>query len=144
VVVVVVVLVLIAVPAVLYVMVTGLTTAPGETRPTVTFSAGMWNGGSMVISIISASSSNIETSGLTFQIVANSGEIYYNGAAGQMVVMGTTSTTLTYNDAGGAGAARVGPDDNIAVTASPNANALHGATFRVFMGADVLGTAVLP
>ena len=144
VVVVVVVLVLLVVPLVLYVMVTGLTASPGQTRPTITLSSGSWSGGSLVISITSASTSVLDSSSLTFQIITNSGEFYYNGASGATIVTGTTSTTVTYNDAGGPGASRVGPDDNIAVTASPNPNPLRGATFRVLQGADILGSAVLP
>jgi hypothetical protein len=145
VVVVVVVLALILVPAILYVMVTGVTQSPGPApRPTLTLSPGMWSGGSLVISITSVRTSTLDPSSLTFQIVAGNGTIFYNGAPGTTTHTLGTNTTVTYNDAGGAGASRVGPDDNIAVAASPNPNALHGATFKVFMGTDVLGSAVLP
>ena len=130
--------------AVLYVMVTGLVTSPGSTKPTVTLSPGSFSGGTLVISITSASSSTIDTSGLTYQIVSTTGTFFFNGASGGSTVQSGTTTNVTYNDAGGTGANKVGADDNIAIVATPNANALHGTTFKVLQGADVLGTVVLP
>jgi flagellin-like protein len=128
--------------AVLYVMVTGLVTSPGQTKPTVTLSAGQWSGTSIVITITSVSTSTLGVSGLTYQVVGPTGTNYFNGAAGGP--QGTANVTVTFNDAGGEG--HVGADDNIAisVTTAANVQTLHGTTFRLLSGTDVLGTATVP
>ena len=131
--------------AVLYVMVTGLVQSPQTAKPTVSLSSGSWSGGNLVITITSASSGNIDTAGLTFQVLANNGTTFFNGASGSSTAQQGTTTTVTYNDAGGTGALKVGPDDNIVISVSPiTSTALRSTTFKVFQGTDVLGTAVLP
>ncbi len=130
--------------AVLYVMVTGLVTSPGSTKPTVTLSAGQWSGTSDVISITSVSSSTLDVSTLTYQVVGATGTIYFSGAAGTQNASGSASVTVTYNDASSDG--KVGSDDNIAISVG-NATELtliRGTTFKVLSGSDVLGQAPLP
>jgi hypothetical protein len=142
--VVVVVLVLLFLVPVVYVLATSLSTPVVAPHPTVTLLPGSWSGGSMVISISSVSTSTLDTNTLTFQIVTTAGTQFFNGPAGTTDSVQSTNTTVAYNDAGGTGASRVGPDDNIVISAMPNANMLHGATFRVLQGTDVLGTTVIP
>lgn len=142
--VVVVVLVLFLLVPVVYVLATGLSTPVGTLHPTVNLSPGSWSGGSMVISISSVSTSTLDTSTLAFQIVTTAGTQFFNGPSGTTDLVQSTNITVAYNDAGGTGASRVGPDDNIVVSAMPNNNLLHGTTFRVLQGTDLLGTTVIP
>jgi flagellin-like protein len=129
--------------AVLYVMVTGLVTSPGQQKPTVTLSAGQWSGGANVISITSAPSTPITASDLSFQIVAANGTFWFNGASGASKTTFGITVTVTFNDASTDN--KVGPDDNIQITVSPvNAvNTVRGATFKVLLATDVLGTTPL-
>lgn len=132
--------------AVLYVMVTGLVTSPGDTKPTVSLSAGTWSGGTSVVSITSVSTSTLDVSGLTFQVVAQNGTIYFSGGAGAGSAVNGITVTVTYNNGGTESPQKVGSDDNIAVSVSPTAgnDQLHDTTFKVLSGTDVLGTAKLP
>jgi len=143
VVVVVVVLLVVMVP-VMYVMTTGLSTPPGTPRPTITLSAGQWSGTSTVISIISVSTGTLAAEALTFQVTAPNGTIYFSGVPGTGTAVNGVRLTITYNDASADG--RVGADDNIGLSVAQPSDLqqIHGTTFRVLEGPDVLGTAWLP
>lgn len=147
-VVVVVVAVIVLIPALLYVMVTGVVDSPGPgpVHATLSLSAGQWSGGTDVVVITSVSTSTLDADSLTFQIVAPNGTIYFSGVAGQGVPVNGVTVTVTFNNGGSENPPRVGADDNIGITAVPatGVSMLHGTTFKVLQGTDVLGTCILP
>jgi len=130
--------------AVLYVMVTGLVTNPGETKPTVSLSVGNFQGLGTTATITSVSTTTLDVSTLVFQVVAGNGTIYFSGAAGTGAAVNGVVVTITYNDASGDG--KVGPDDNIGIKVAQTSDLIqvHGTTFKVLQGSDVLGTAGIP
>ena len=117
---------------------------PGGVKPTIVMQSGAWSAGNLTASVIDSAGDAVAPADLVFQIVSSSGTFLFNGASGNTTTEGGTSTTVTYMDTGGAGADMVGAGDVIRVSASPNANALHGATLKVLVGSDVMGTNVLP
>lgn len=143
---VVVVVVLALIPAILYVMVTGVVDSPGPgpTHATVSLSVGSWSGGSTTVYITSVSTSTLHVDALAFQVVAPNGTIYFSGAAGQGTPVNGISVRVTYNDASSDN--RAGVDDNIALSVEPavGVTQIHGTTFKVLQGSDVLGTAMVP
>ncbi len=137
----------VGVPALLYFSVTsgpGVSTGPGPVHPTMSLSVGNWQGLSTVAVITSISSSVVPVSGLTYQVVAGNGTIYFNGNAGTGSAVHGVVMTITYNDASSDGL--VGPDDNIAISVAQASDLaqIHGTTFRVLQGLDVVGSSILP
>jgi flagellin-like protein len=132
--------------AVLYVMVTGLVTNPGETKPTVSLSVGSFQGLGTTATITSVSTTTLDVSTLTFQVVAGNGTIYFSGAAGTGAAVNGVVVTITYNNGGTESPAKVGPDDNIGISVAQASDLaqIHGTTFKVLQGSDVLGTAGIP
>ena len=117
---------------------------PGPSQATMGLLAGQWGGSSLTVYIVSFSGFPVAAADLSYLVVGTSGTIFFSGAAGTSPPQAGTTTTITYNDAAGSGMGFVGADDNIAIIASPNADQLHGTTFKVLVGADVLGTVVIP
>lgn len=113
-------------------------------RPSVTLSPGYWIGGDLDVAVTSASLNTIEPSNLSYQVLSTSGTFYFNGASATTTSQGDTNTTVTFNDAGGAAAGKVSSDDHISIHVSPNAIPLHGCTLKVLIGAEEIGTSVLP
>ncbi|HEX9708424.1 MAG TPA: hypothetical protein VGB42_00385 [Candidatus Thermoplasmatota archaeon] len=122
----------------------GPTFGPPSSKTTVSLSAGQWNADANTVLVVAVSSATVEASTLTYQIIAPNGTIYYSGPSGSQETVNGVTTTVTYLDTGGEG--YVGPDDSIRIEVSPSAGLVqvHGTTFKVLQGADVLGTIFLP
>lgn len=109
----------------------------------VSMSASAWSGDTSAVSIISVSTSKIGVSSLAFQIVASNGTIYFSGSAGTGSPVNGVIVSVTYNDAKNEG--KVGSDDDIAISVGSvdQVDQLHGTTFKILKGNNVLGTAAL-
>jgi hypothetical protein len=145
--VVVLVVIFLVLPLVLFFLIAGVVQnlpPPGEVHPTVTLAPGTWSGLHSTIVVTSVSTPTIDVLSLTFQVTAANGTIYYSGSGGPGPPVNGVVVTVTFNDVSSNG--RVGPDDNIALSVDSAAGLtqIHGCTFRVLIGADVLGTATLP
>lgn len=138
--------VMVLTPLILYVMVTGLVTAPqpGTDEPTATFSVSAWRGGSCVVAITSVSGQTVQVDDLMFQVLATDGNVYFSGAPGPGIPQNGVVVTLTYTNGGPD--TQMGADDVITISVDPTTGTvrLHDASFSVSLGTDVLGTAQLP
>jgi len=129
--------------AVLYVMVTGLVSSPGQNKPTLTLTPGQWSGNNLTIQITSVSSSTLKYTDLTFQIQSPAKGICFTGAANTAVQTGCTavSANVTYSDAAGEG--NVDALDIIKVFANPAVD-VKGGTFKVSLAGAAITQITLP
>jgi len=129
--------------AVLYVMVTGLVSSPGQNKPTLTLTPGQWSGNNLTIQITSVSSSTIKYADLTFQIQSPAKGICFTGGANIAVQTACTgvSANVTYIDAAGEG--NVDALDVIRVFANPSTD-VKGGTFKVSLAGAAITQITLP
>ena len=122
----------------------GCFTNPGQTKPTVSVSVGNFQGLATTAAITSVSTNTLDVSTLVFQIVAGNGTIYFSGAEGTGAAVNGVVVTINYNDASNDG--KVSSDDNIGISVAQSSDLvqIHGTTFKVLQGSDVLGTAGIP
>src|SRR2546427_10989134 len=126
-----VVIALIALPAIFYVLVTGITGPPGpgppsSAPPTLTLAPGQWSGDN-----------------LTLQVVSPAGAICFTGGANSANQIGCPGITVgvIYGDAQGEG--NVDSLDVMRIYGAPS-SAVKGGSLRVSLGTDRIAQITLP
>jgi len=143
-----VVIALIAIPAILYVLVTGITGPPGpgppsSAPPTLTLAPGQWSGDNLTLQVVAVSNSTLKFTDLTFQVVSPAGAICFTGAANSANQIGCPGITVgvIYSDAQGEG--NVDSLDVMRIYGAPS-SAVKGGALRVSLGTDRIAQITLP
>lgn len=115
-----------------------------NTRPTITLTDVHWEGATAVATVGAISTSVLNSSQFTYQVVASDGTVYCNRAAWTATTTGGVHLIVEYRGSGGGD--QVNRGDLILVYVSPaeGTSAIHGTTLKVLQGVDVLGTALVP
>lgn len=136
---------MVALPMMLFVMVSGLEHGPGLPPNPATFvmQAGNWNAGTLTLSVVSVSGPAVDPSDLTYFVGGFNGTVYYSGAAGLNESASGASVGVVFQDNLDAG--RVSAGDSVRLTVSPATfSGVHGGTLRVFVGGSAAATSTLP
>lgn len=113
-------------------------------RPTISLVSGGWNENTIAIQVNEVRSSALNTSLFRFQVVTKDRTVHFSGPSGSTHETNRTNVSLFYHALSPGGNATRGDSVVITVTPRTAASALHGATFKILLGADVLGARTLP
>lgn len=132
-------------PILLYVMVSGVGpgTNPNTNNPSLVMQAQNWNAGNLIVNIQSSSGATVNPTDLTYIIQDRNGTTFYSGAAGFNGLTLGTNVNITFQDTIDPG--RVNAGDSVRITVTPSTStAVQGGRLRLFFHSQEVAAVALP